>query len=122
MTVPELQRGLQTLMTMYRRLFVILLSATALQGQQPPREWVDPSTGHRIIRLSNEPGSASLYFHQNGYTASGDKLVVSTRAGLSTIDLNTRNIDTLVEGRVSQVVAGKNTRQMFYIKVPADGQ
>jgi oligogalacturonide lyase len=101
---------------MYRRLITILLSATAIQGQSPPLEWVDSSTGHRIIRLSDEPGSASLYFHQNGYTASGDKLVVSTKEGLSTIDLNTRKIDPLLEGRVSHVVVGKNTRQVFYLK------
>ncbi len=101
---------------MYRRLITILLSATAIQGQSLPLEWVDSSTGHRIIRLSDEPGSASLYFHQNGYTASGDKLVVSTKEGLSTIDLNTRKIDPLLEGRVSHVVVGKNTRQVFYLK------
>ena len=40
-----------------------------------PREWVDPDTNHRIVRLSDEAGSQSFYFHQNGYTASGDKFV-----------------------------------------------
>ncbi|MGN6124062.1 MAG: hypothetical protein ACTHOJ_14035 [Sphingomonas oligoaromativorans] len=28
-----------------------------------PREWIDPDTGHRIVRLSDEPGSSSLYFN-----------------------------------------------------------
>src|SRR5262249_2575366 len=37
-------------------------------ANEPPREWIDPSTGHRVIRLSTEPGSSSLYFHQNAYT------------------------------------------------------
>ena len=41
----------------------------------PPKSWVDPDTGHRIVRLTDEPGSASLYFNQNGYTADGKKLV-----------------------------------------------
>ena len=31
---------------------------------EPPTEWVDADTGHRVVRLSREPGSASLYFHQ----------------------------------------------------------
>lgn len=98
--------------------FLLLLCAGAsvLAAQNPPAEWVDPATGHRIIRLSQEPGSASLYFHQNAYTASGDKIVVSIPGGLATINLNTRKIDPVVEGRVSHVVVGKKTRQVFYIK------
>ena len=57
--------------------------------QDPPREWIEPATGHRVVRLSDEPGTASLYFHQNPYTATGDKMVVSTPQGLATIDLAT---------------------------------
>jgi hypothetical protein len=53
---------------------------------EPPVEWVGRETGHRVIRLSREPGSASLYFHQNAYTASGDKLVVTTPKGVSTLN------------------------------------
>jgi oligogalacturonide lyase len=96
-------------------LLIPLLLAVA-PAQEAPREWVDSATGHRILRLSNEPGSASFYFHQNGYTASGDKMVFSTREGLSTIDLHTRKIEPLVEGRLSHVVVGSKTRQVFYIK------
>ncbi len=85
-------------------------------GGGPPVEWIDPDTGHRVIRLSSDPGSTSFYFHQNGYTADGDRLVFSTRTGLATIDLKTRKIEPLVEGRVSHVVVGKKTRQVFYLK------
>jgi oligogalacturonide lyase len=83
---------------------------------EPPLEWVEPETGHRVIRLSREPGSASLYFHQNGYPASGDKLVFSTRAGLSTVNLKTRQIEPLIAGRAGQVVVGRKTRQVFYTR------
>ncbi len=31
-------------------------------AQELPTEWIDPDTGHRVIRLSKEPGSTSLYF------------------------------------------------------------
>ena len=42
----------------------------------PRDDWVDPDTGHRVVRLSRVPGeSQSLYFHQNQFTAAGDKLV-----------------------------------------------
>jgi oligogalacturonide lyase len=86
------------------------------QANQPPREWIDPSTGHRVIRLSTEPGSSSFYFHQNGYAESGDKMVFSTREGLATVDLKTGKIEPLVSGRVHHMVVGKKSRQAFYMK------
>ena len=60
--------------------FLLLLPAAgrwAFSADEPPTDWVDPATGHRIIRLSQDPGTASLYFHQNAYTDSGDKLFVT---------------------------------------------
>ncbi len=51
-------------------------------------DWVDPGTGHRIIRLSPDEGGSSLYFHQNSYTPEGDKLIIHTAEGhLATVDL-----------------------------------
>lgn len=85
-------------------------------GTEPPREWIDPETGHRVIRLSQEPGTASLYFHQNAYTAAGDKLVVTSPHGISTIDLKSRKIELIVPGRASHIVVGRQTRQVFYLK------
>src|SRR5258708_15942546 len=70
----------------------------------------------RVVRPSEEPGSASLYFHQNAYTAKGDKLLISTPGGLSTVVLASRRIEPIVTGRVSQVVVGPRTRQVFYMK------
>ena len=43
-----------------------------------PKDWIDPKTGHRIVRLSEEGGSKNLYFHQHGYTPRGDKLAITT--------------------------------------------
>jgi len=83
---------------------------------EPPLEWVDAETGHRVVRLSREAGSSSLYFHQNGYTANGDRLVFTTRDGLSCYNFKTRGIERVVQGRVSGVVVGRHTRQVFYFK------
>src|SRR5919108_60381 len=97
---------------------VILLSSanaaaqtrTQAQGaREIPREWVDPDTGHRVIRLSDEPGSASLYFHQNAYTPDGQKLIITTPTGLSTINLKTRAIEKIVDGRVGVIIVGRKT-------------
>jgi len=88
----------------------------AVAAEEPPTEWIDSSTGHRVIRLSREPGSSSFYFHQNEYTAAGDKMVFSTREGLSTIGLKTLEIRPLVEGRAANAIVGKKSREVFYIK------
>jgi oligogalacturonide lyase len=82
----------------------------------PPLEWTDPATGHRVVRLSREPGSSSLYFHQNAYTANGDRMVFTTREGLSCYNFKTRNSEPLVEGRVGDVVVARRTRQVYYFK------
>lgn len=91
----------------------LLLTARA---QEPPREWIDPDTGHRVIRLSDEPGSASLYFHQNAYTPDGEKLIITTPTGLSTINLKTRAIERVVEGRVNVIITGHKTGQVYYVR------
>jgi oligogalacturonide lyase len=95
-----------------------MLMATMLSGsdKEPPREWIEPSTGHRVVRLSNEPDTQSLYFHYNGFTETGDKLILTRRGGLALLDWKTRKIEPLVEGRATGVVVGKKTRQVYYIQ------
>jgi len=95
--------------------FVCLLSA--LQAQQtPPKSWVDPDTGHRVYRLTDEPNSASLYFNQNGYTADGKKLIYTTPDGISTFDLATHQTRKVVEGRARVIVTGHKTQNVYYSK------
>jgi len=84
---------------------------------EPPREWIDPDTCHRIVRLSDEPGTASLYFHQNAYSPDGKKIVVTTRHGISTIDLATRKIEPVVEGDVRVIVVGRKSGDVYYSKL-----
>ena len=105
-------------MKSYRRWAIIFLFTAAAQAQQqqPPREWIDPDTGHRVIRLSDEPGSQSLYFHQNGYTPDGEKLIITSPTGLSTINLKTRALEKVVEGRVNLIMTGRKTGLAYYVK------
>src|SRR5262249_28481893 len=37
------------------------LSREALAADEPPTDWIEPATGHRVIRLSRDPGTASFY-------------------------------------------------------------
>jgi oligogalacturonide lyase len=100
----------------HRLLWLTLLVAPAASAADLPRDWVDAATGHRIVRLSEESGGSSLYFHQNAYTTSADKMVFTTQEGLSVVDLRTRRVEPLVAGRLGQVVVGRKTRQVFYRK------
>ncbi|HEV8371068.1 MAG TPA: oligogalacturonate lyase family protein, partial [Pyrinomonadaceae bacterium] len=102
-------------LSLFALITITAVSALA-QEPQPPREWIDPDTGHRVIRLSDEPGSASLYFHQNAYTPDGSKLIITTPTGLSTINLQTRAIEKVVEGRVNVIVTGRKTGNIYYAK------
>jgi oligogalacturonide lyase len=102
--------------------FAVVSAALALQlyaQTQPPRTWVDPATGHRIVRLTDEPGSASLYFNQNWFTPDGKKLVYTSPTGIYTLDLATHAAKQVVEGRVRLVEAGKKTASVYYIKTGA---
>src|SRR6516162_11677587 len=101
------------------RLFPLLACAAGLLSAQSnlPTEWVDPDTGHRVIRLSREDGTQSLYFNQNAYTADGKKLIVTTAGGgIATIELATREVKPLVPGPVSVLVAGRRTGDVYYTK------
>lgn len=99
-----------------RTLLLTLASTGMLLAQAAlPTEWTDPDTGHRVIRLSREDGTQSLYFNQNAYTADGKKLIVTTgRGGIATINLATREVRTLVAGPVSVLVAGHKTGDVYY--------
>jgi oligogalacturonide lyase len=95
---------------------------TAIAAEEPPREWIEPATGHRVIRLSREPGSSSLYFHQNACTSDGDKMVIVTPEGLSTVNLKTRELELVVPGGrnalggSSGIEVGRKTRQVYYTR------
>src|SRR5437773_1009131 len=100
-----------------RNLLLITLAAMRLSAQDNlPTEWIDSDTGHRVIRLSREPGTASLYFHQNAYSADRKKLVVTNSHGIATINLATREIEQVVEGRVNVLVTGHKTGRIYYTR------
>jgi oligogalacturonide lyase len=100
-------------------LFALVLTARAADTPVLPRDWIDPDTGHRVIRLSPDSGGTSLYFHQRGYTPEGDKLVIRAEGGIATVDLSTLGIST---PKVELILAGKGaiatawrTREAYYV-------
>jgi oligogalacturonide lyase len=99
--------------------FTVLVASVHLSAATVPGEWIDPDTGHRIVRLSREPGSESLYFHQNAFTAAGDKMVITTPEGISVVNWKTRAVELLVPAPTNQVpggsiVVGRKNRLVYY--------
>lgn len=101
-----------------------LLVASVFQASAAalPVEWIDAATGHRVVRLSRDDGTQSLYFHQNAYTADGKKLIVTTAGGgIATIHLATREVKLLVTGPASVLVAGHKTGDVYFTSRGAAG-
>ncbi len=97
--------------------FLVCGSLLPLAAQtEPPLEWIDADTGHRVIRLTREPDSASLYFNQNGYTPDGRSLVYTTPKGISVLDLATRASRQIVSGPARLIDAGRKIRGVFFIR------
>ena len=88
----------------------------ALAADEPPKEWIDPDTGHKIVRLSTEPGSESLYFTQNTYSPDGRKLIFTTPSGISAIDLATQKVEQVVPGPVRVIVTGRKSGDVYYTR------
>ncbi|WP_025560245.1 oligogalacturonate lyase family protein [Sphingomonas sp. UNC305MFCol5.2] len=98
----------------------LVLAETA--AADPAAEWVDPLTGHKVVRISREPGSAALYFHQNSYTPRGDKMVISVPGGISVVDLKTWAVTPLLkEEDIVLLFTGRKTRTAYYQKRGAPG-
>ncbi|OAG75530.1 Oligogalacturonate lyase [Acetobacter malorum] len=89
--------------------------------KSPPKSWIDPDTGHRIIRVTDEPGSASLYFNIHAYTPDGKQMIYTMAdRGIGVINLSTFTAKPLVKGPVGggpgAVVVGHKTPTVYYFK------
>jgi oligogalacturonide lyase len=96
------------------------LALAAPDVPNPPKSWIDPDTGHRVIRLTDEPGSESFYFNVNAYTPDGKEMAYTTAdGGIGVVDLATFATRHVVAGRVRTIIVGHKTPRVFYIK-PAE--
>jgi oligogalacturonide lyase len=93
-----------------------LAAGLAAAADAPPKSWIDPDTGHRVIRLTDEPGSVSLYFNDNSFTPDGKKMVYFLPKGLAVVDLTTFATRHLVEESVHGIVAGRKNPTFYYSK------
>jgi oligogalacturonide lyase len=125
--------SVQVLRRIVRRLgaaALLLVAAGAARGtapDDPPTDWIDPATGHRVIRLSTEPGSQTLYFHDNAYTPDGDKYVFSSPSGIMLLDVTMLGKSPpkpeLVVPGAGGADAARRTREIYFTRrVPGAGR
>ena len=99
------------------------------QSPEPPKTWVDKDTGHRIYRVTDEPGSSGFYFNVNAYTPDLKTMIYSAPDGIHGMDLATRKTWLIVLnpprqqdadanqfrfGGVHAIIAGRVTNSVFY--------
>ncbi len=95
--LPTLATAQQTQPTMGRDLNTGATYPIKSATNQPPlKEWIDKDTGHRVVRLSDEPNSQSLYFNYPSYSPDGKKLTFFSPTGIYQVDLQTRAIEQIL--------------------------
>lgn len=103
-------------------IFLGLAGACAAATPPLPSDWIDPKTGHRVIRLSPDTGGGSLYFHQRSFTPEGDKVVLRTREGIVAVDLSalgSRPVKPeLVLANASPIATAWRTREAYFLSRP----
>jgi oligogalacturonide lyase len=96
---------------------VLAQNAPATQpSAPPPRSWIDPDTGHRVHRLTDEPNSAGFYFNMNAFTPDGKTMIYSAPDGIHALDLPTAKTRLLVTGNAKPIVVGHKTNTLFFTR------
>jgi len=102
-------------------LFVALLvtAGSALHQQDAlPKEWIDAETGHRVVRMTDDAGGSTLYFHDNAFSPQGDTLMFNTPNGIALVDVakigtNAARLD-IVASRARGGYFARRTREIYY--------
>jgi oligogalacturonide lyase len=106
-----------------------LASAQALTQPAPfkgpiPKEWIDPKTGRRIVRISEEAGSGVLYFYRQAYTPEGDVMVIKSPSGIMGVRLKDWKTTLLAPGKENDLLFMlRTTREAVYsVTDPGPGE
>jgi oligogalacturonide lyase len=80
-----------------------------------PRDWIDPKTGRRIVRVSEEDGSGVLYFYRNACTPEGDVMVIKSPSGITAVRLKDWKTTLLIKGKENELLFMlRTTREAVY--------
>ena len=70
--------------------------------------------GHRVVRLSSEAGTRSMYFHQNSITPDGRFVIAEGTAGIVAIEIATRKNTLIVPGKARALFVGRKTGLVYF--------
>jgi oligogalacturonide lyase len=102
----------------------LAVGAALPRQEPPPRDWIDRDTGHRVVRLTDEGGGSTLYFHDNAFSPSGDRLIVNTPKGIAAIDVARIGTATAAPQVIAPGSRGgyfaRHTREVYF-NAPAVG-
>ena len=87
--------------------------------KNPPKEWLDEDTGHRVFRLTDEPNSGAPYFNMNAYTPDGKQMVYTSPKGIHILTLATRESKLLVAAPAHFIEVGHKTATVYFSKMDA---
>jgi oligogalacturonide lyase len=98
---------------------LLLTGGSALNPQGALlKDWTDAETGHRVVRLTDDAGGSTLYFHDNAFSPQGDKLMVSTPNGIASVDVATIGTGgsrlEIVTARARGGYFARRTREIYY--------
>src|SRR5438034_10667391 len=104
---------------------VFMLAAGAalyVQASQTPaplaNDWIDPATGHRVVRLTDDAGGSTLYFHDNAFSPQGDTLMFNTPNGIAIVKVATIGTNgarlAIVAPRGRGGYFARRTREIYY--------
>jgi oligogalacturonide lyase len=91
-------------------------------SQKLPVTWIDGDTGHQITRLTNEPGSRSLYFNQNAFLPDGKQMVYLANTNIYAVTLTDNNpTRLLLPGPVSSILVARKTPTIYFTRPKDSG-
>lgn len=76
-------------------------------NQSAPKSFVDPISGHTIIRLSEQDNTRALYFHDNAFTHDSRYVVMDAPDGIGLYDFTTQQYKTLASGKFEVIMVSR---------------
>ncbi|WP_420240073.1 oligogalacturonate lyase family protein (plasmid) [Telmatobacter bradus] len=92
------------------------MSSRRAASEIPSHSWIDQATGHRIIQLSEQPGSRGLYFNNNAFTPDGKQMVYFAEDGIYVVDMATFKSHLLASGSIRAIVMARRSSAVYYMK------
>lgn len=96
-----------------------LFLAFPAQGA-PSQQWIDKTTGHRVIRVDDTPGNYALYFNYNPFTPDGKRMVYLTPQGIRVAHTADWTTKLVLKEKVDRLLfVGHRANIAYYTTKPA---